>query len=552
MARLPNDRSKDKKQNKPRKRRIDPKILKIEKAAEKEIEEFNASNIPANKENSIIFEQIRKNYTNRSVVKNIDTAFSYYKFPPTTKLNVADFSIPDQNIDILEDVQKSLVKDAPDNISGYHKIPNSIFPLLGVNKYKKTSVGYDAAWNIYEKNGSGYGEQRRKAPFFQTISGQPLIDGKFYLTPDVIKTCQDQGKVIKFKVQFAFQMALVTEATMRARYKLGKSEVAYNPAPVDGVTYPYQYNTAFQMRLLRTSAVSGWHHDYPEGNDGRLIYRASQGVVAQMDYNSFRKYRGPEWSRSNPTNSQHLVRCNLQYILDPRIMKEYDYWEVSCGGGNPGYYITDGSYWEVELIDDPGKGVASYNKRSKYYGKQVILPKKKMGGYDVLNENLFPAIGPGSINKAELARNAAAAAKAAKEKKEREEAAIKAWQKNVADRIAKTIADLKAKINKNVVGVTLTTGKGIVLDKKIDLQSFGQSFNFFKKSDIRLKKNINLIGTSPSGLNIYSFEYKNPSDGEGLFQGVISKEVPEKAIIVDSNGYDMVNYDMIDVEFKQI
>ena len=47
------------------------------------------------------------------------------------------------------------------------------------------------------------------------------------------------------------------------------------------------------------------------------------------------------------------------------------------------------------------------------------------------------------------------------------------------------------------------------------------------------------------------FEYKNPLDGEGLFQGVMSDEVPQEAVI--NNGeYDMVNYSLLDVEFKQI
>ena len=72
-----------------------------------------------------------------------------------------------------------------------------------------------------------------------------------------------------------------------------------------------------------------------------------------------------------------------------------------------------------------------------------------------------------------------------------------------------------------------------------------------QNSDRRLKKNINLIGESPSGLNIYSFEYKDSKYGEGLFQGVMSDEIPQEAII--NNGkYDMVNYNMLDVEFKQI
>ena len=70
-------------------------------------------------------------------------------------------------------------------------------------------------------------------------------------------------------------------------------------------------------------------------------------------------------------------------------------------------------------------------------------------------------------------------------------------------------------------------------------------------SDRRLKKNINLIGESPSGLNIYSFEYKDSKYGEGLFQGVMSDEIPQEAVINNGN-YDMVNYNMLDVEFKQI
>ena len=70
-------------------------------------------------------------------------------------------------------------------------------------------------------------------------------------------------------------------------------------------------------------------------------------------------------------------------------------------------------------------------------------------------------------------------------------------------------------------------------------------------SDRKLKKNINKIGESPSGLNIYSFEYIDSKYGEGLFQGVMSDEIPQEAVI--NNGeYNMVNYSMLDVEFKQI
>ena len=70
-------------------------------------------------------------------------------------------------------------------------------------------------------------------------------------------------------------------------------------------------------------------------------------------------------------------------------------------------------------------------------------------------------------------------------------------------------------------------------------------------SDRKLKKNINKIGESPSGLNIYSFEFKNSKYGKGLFQGVMSDEVPQD-VVGTRDGYDTVDYSKLDVEFKQI
>jgi hypothetical protein len=68
-------------------------------------------------------------------------------------------------------------------------------------------------------------------------------------------------------------------------------------------------------------------------------------------------------------------------------------------------------------------------------------------------------------------------------------------------------------------------------------------------SDIRLKKNISKIGKSKSGLNIYEFDYINK---EGTYQGVMSNEVPKEAVLVGNDGYDMVDYSKLDVDFKRI
>ena len=69
-------------------------------------------------------------------------------------------------------------------------------------------------------------------------------------------------------------------------------------------------------------------------------------------------------------------------------------------------------------------------------------------------------------------------------------------------------------------------------------------------SDRKLKKNIKLIGKSPSGINIYLFEYIDKIFGEGVYQGVMSDELSNDAVI--SGKYDMVDYSKIDVEFKKI
>ncbi len=68
-------------------------------------------------------------------------------------------------------------------------------------------------------------------------------------------------------------------------------------------------------------------------------------------------------------------------------------------------------------------------------------------------------------------------------------------------------------------------------------------------SDKRLKKNIKLIGKSPSGLKIYAFEYIDKFFGEHVYQGVMSDEVPSNAVI-NNGGYNKVDYSKIDVEFK--
>jgi hypothetical protein len=75
----------------------------------------------------------------------------------------------------------------------------------------------------------------------------------------------------------------------------------------------------------------------------------------------------------------------------------------------------------------------------------------------------------------------------------------------------------------------------------------GGGFNSLGFSDIRLKENVELIGKSPSNINIYKFNYKN---NPTTYQGAMAHEVPW-ASVKHSNGYMMVDYNLIDIEFKK-
>ena len=67
-------------------------------------------------------------------------------------------------------------------------------------------------------------------------------------------------------------------------------------------------------------------------------------------------------------------------------------------------------------------------------------------------------------------------------------------------------------------------------------------------SDMRLKEDINLIGKSPSGINIYTFKYKG---NDKKYQGVMAHQVPHVSTVND-DGYLMVDYNKLDVQFKEV
>ena len=92
------------------------------------------------------------------------------------------------------------------------------------------------------------------------------------------------------------------------------------------------------------------------------------------------------------------------------------------------------------------------------------------------------------------------------------------------------------KIAKKVVKKVVSTGENILTAIS----------DFF--SDIRLKTNIEFINKSPSNINIYKFNYIGDSN---KYIGVMAHEVPWAAKR-HPNGYLMVDYNKLDVEFRRI
>jgi len=94
-------------------------------------------------------------------------------------------------------------------------------------------------------------------------------------------------------------------------------------------------------------------------------------------------------------------------------------------------------------------------------------------------------------------------------------------------------------------------GAGSIMQGIGALRNTGGSNTNDTGSDIRLKENIELIGKSFEGVNIYEFDYKDKSYGEGRYRGVMAQEVPN-ASHKGPDGYLRVNYNKIDVDFERI
>ena len=114
-------------------------------------------------------------------------------------------------------------------------------------------------------------------------------------------------------------------------------------------------------------------------------------------------------------------------------------------------------------------------------------------------------------------------------------------QSNIAR--AQNKADLYGSIGAQIDQAAMTAGAGGM--------SPGAAALF---SDIRLKEKIQKIGKSNNGISIYRFNYKNKNLGAFRYEGVMAQDLlrlkPEA--LSERNGYLMVDYSKIDVNFRRI
>ena len=117
-----------------------------------------------------------------------------------------------------------------------------------------------------------------------------------------------------------------------------------------------------------------------------------------------------------------------------------------------------------------------------------------------------------------------------------------------ANRITYNPRTGKLKLDGKVIGDMSSSARDIADKLEKSVQS--EKTNTPPPSDIRLKEDINLIGVSESGINIYSWKYKKGVYDNGIFTGVIAQEVPWATIQVGD--YLHVDYSKVDVEFNKI
>ena len=198
-----------------------------------------------------------------------------------------------------------------------------------------------------------------------------------------------------------------------------------------------------------------------------------------------------------------------------------------------------GATFDEELGEFVGKGAKKANDMTKMMRSKYSFRNKQ------INQQKFDA------KIADKARQKQRDLEIAAKKKRDAQAAIAAAERTAELNRRQAIADRQA-----AAGQTTSGGRGNYRSDRDNSRDGGYGGSSKRSadnrssdlgfSDIRLKENVELIGKSPSNINIYKFNYK---DNSTTYQGAMAHEVPWASVKHD-NGYMMVDYSKLDVDFK--
>ena len=117
-----------------------------------------------------------------------------------------------------------------------------------------------------------------------------------------------------------------------------------------------------------------------------------------------------------------------------------------------------------------------------------------------------------------------------------------------------TIADIKERLQSNTDVTNSSIEERTKTTEELDLTNTaapGQQYGPMA-SDVRLKENIIKVGNSPSGINIYEWNYKGNTQ---RYRGVMAQEILERhpeAVALQPDGYLSVYYGKIDVNMERV
>jgi hypothetical protein len=248
----------------------------------------------ADKIQNLIIEPNIERITNKSVVEVFNTQFNYFKFPAKTKNTGAFGAFDIGDIDLgIEDL-----------ISGHYVAPE----LVGSGGYpsvsRKLPTSYDSSWDARS------GPQR--LDFTSATDGPPQsTPGTFTLLPDMIEQLKENNTAVKFTVVLSCRRDYSNDA-----------------------------NTGFNMIIQRTMPTRWRSNDNPAADPTFSIYNVNARPNVYKTTGAFGTY----------------ISLKLEYIIDPDDMFEYDKYEILAAAGGPGWWDGSMSYWNIQVIPDPGLG----------------------------------------------------------------------------------------------------------------------------------------------------------------------------------------------------